>query len=186
MTSNDTDHRRSRRIAPACAVAVLLFLPPLSCAWSPETDQSQFAPLSELARSRQAVVRLYSAPIPGLEAIATHPWFVVKAAGATRFDRWELLSDAGGPYGHVRKNRMAPESGVGAGGVFIVGELIGAEAEPVVEFIEAQSPTYTCRDTYFFLGPNSNTYAQWILDQTGWRLTMPASAIGAGASPDCP
>ena len=102
----------------------------------------------------------------------------MKSAEATSFDRWELWQTAGGPYGHLRRNLQAPESDVGADGVFVVAELVGPAAEPVVDFITDRSPTYPCRNTYFFLGPNSNTYPQWVLDNTGWNAELPATAIG--------
>jgi len=149
-------------------------------------DQSQFEPLASLGTNGEIVVRLYAAPIPNLESIAIHPWFVVKWADETEFDRWEVLQSAGAPYGHVRLNLNSPTSDVGAGGVFVLAELIGPAAESVVAFIETQSPNYSCRDHYIsFPGPNSNTYAQWVLDNTGWAVTLPAAAIGKGVQPNC-
>ena len=127
-----------------------------------------------------------TAPIPGIEIIAIHPWFVVKRAGATRFDRWEVWQTAGGLYGHIRKNRTSNlTGGVGAGGTYIIAELIGAEAEAVVAFIDTQSPDYSCKDNYELLGPNSNTYAQWILDGSGWNVPLPPTAIGKDAPQTC-
>ncbi len=184
---------RSRRRSPRRKTTVLLAIALLgstyatvSCLPPAIPDQAGFAPLADLATTGQAVARLYSAPIPNIEAIATHAWFVVKSAEATSFDRWELWQTAGGPYGHLRRNLQAPESGVGANGAFVVAELIGPAAEPVVDFITDRSPTYPCRNTYFFLGPNSNTYAQWVLDNTGWNAELPATAIGKDAAVDCP
>jgi len=185
---------RPRRSSPRRRTIVLLTIAllgstyaTLSCLPPAIPDQTGFAPLADLATGGQAVARLYSAPIPNIEAIATHAWFVVKSAEATTFDRWELLQTAsGGPFGLVRRNLLAPESGVGADGVFVVAELIGPAAEPVVDFITDRSPTYPCRNTYFFLGPNSNTYAQWVLDNTGWTAELPATAIGKDAAVNCP
>lgn len=157
------------------------------CCLSPAVpDQTGFAPLDELATNGRAVVRLYSAPIPGLGGIATHSWFLIKEADSAVFDRWELWQTAGGAFGHIRRNLLRPESDVGAGGVFVIAELIGDRARPVVAFIRDASPSYPCRNTYFVLGPNSNTYPQWVLDNTGWDVTLPATAIGKDAAVDCP
>jgi len=150
-------------------------------------DQSQFDPLSTLSTEGEAVVRLYAAPIPDIELIATHPWFAVKPADSDTFHRWEVWQTAGGPYGHVRLDLQSPTSDVGAGGTYILAEVIGAEAEPIVAFIEENSPDYVCQDVYaYFPGPNSNTYAQWVLNQTGWRVTLPWTAIGKAYPPICP
>lgn len=142
-------------------------------------DQSIFAALSALRDSGLAIARLYAAPIPGIEFLAIHPWFVVKTADSTSYTRWEVWQDAGGSFGHVRRNLQSAEADVGAGGAYVIAELQGAAAAAVVDFINTQSPTYPCRDNYvLFPGPNSNSYAQWVLDNTGWNATLPPSAIG--------
>lgn len=149
-------------------------------------DQSQFARLETLATSDQAVARLYAAPLAGVESVAVHPWFVVKRAGASEFERWEVWPVLALPYGHVRKNRIPPEADAGAGGVFVVAELIGQPAEPVAQFVQSQSPNYPCRFLYVLLpGPNSSSYAQWILDNTYWNAALPPNAIGRHVPADC-
>jgi len=150
-------------------------------------DQSQFAPLDELATSQSAVARVYAAPIPFIAPIAVHCWFVVKPAGSQSLQRWEVFHVKAGTYGHVFQDAGSPTDHVGAGGTFVVAELTGPAAEPVVEFIQTESPDYTCNDFYVaFPGPNSNSYVQWVLDGTGWDLTLPARAIGKDVEPNCP
>jgi hypothetical protein len=148
-------------------------------------DLPEFASLDELAMSGQAIARVYGAPIPMIEQIAIHTWFVVKTAESETFTRWELWQTSGGPYGHVRRDRRSPEADVGSGGTFVIAEIIGAAAESVVQFIESQSPQYCFRDEYVLLGPNSNTYTQWVLDQTGWSVQLPPTAIGMHVRPIC-
>ena len=149
-------------------------------------DQDRFEPLESLRSSGEAVVRLYAAPLPGIAAIAIHPWFVVKRADSTTFHRWEVWETSAGPYGHVRRDSQPPTAGVGAGGVYVLAELIGPAAEPVIACIEEQSPTYPCRGSYlYFPGPNSNTYAQWVLDSCGWDVVLPSTAIGRDIAPLC-
>ncbi len=149
-------------------------------------DQSVFVPLESLRASGQAVVRVYGRPIAGLEAIAVHPYFVIKTAEATEFDRWEVQAWLGGPYGHVKHNlRDADEEG--KPGVHVIAELIGPEAEAVSAFIETQSPVYPCRDVYvLWPGPNSSSYAQWVLDNTGWDVVLPPTTIGKDVPAVCP
>ncbi len=149
-------------------------------------DQTPFPPLTAFIGSTDAVARLYGATIPGIEAIAIHPWFAIRAAGARTFTRWEVWQDAGGPYGHVRKNLMSASSHVGGGPSFVLAQLRGAAAEPIVEFVETQSPDYPCRNRYvLFPGPNSNSYAQWVLEETGWDVTLPPTAIGKDVPANC-
>lgn len=141
-------------------------------------DQSEFASLDELAESQEPVARLYIAPTAGASFVATHAWFIVKEADVDTFDRWEVSSHSGEPYGYVRKNLREPEEYHSAGGVFVLAELIGEEARAVVEFINQESPRYPCRNLYHYLGTNCNTYAQWVLDQTGWEIELPFTALG--------
>ena len=141
-------------------------------------DQSEFASLDELAESQEPVARLYIAPNAGVGFLATHAWFVVKDADADTFDRWEVSSHRDGPYGFVWKNCREPEEYVTTG-IFILADLVGEEARAVVEFINQESPRYPCRNLYlYYPGPNCNTYAQWVLDQTGWDVELPFTALG--------
>lgn len=150
-------------------------------------NQSQSVPLETLAASGEPVARLYVAPIETLSFLGTHPWFVVKRADALTFDRWEVSWRLGGPYGYVKKNLREPEENVHSGVPIIWAELVGQEAVDVVEFIEEQSPMYPCSRSYLvFPGPNSNTYAQWVIDQTGWDVELPYNARGKDMPLLCP
>jgi hypothetical protein len=178
-----------------CAARVILLSPfLLVTAWASTgcvnaieiPDQSQFAPLEEMAELDEAVARVYVAPVHYLGNFATHTWFVVKEAGSHDFDRWEVSLHHGEPYGYIYKNLREPEQHIGSYGVFVQAELIGEEAEPVVEFVENESPNYPCRDFYFFLpGPNCNTYGQWVLDNTGWDVDLPFTSLGKDAPVNC-
>lgn len=180
---------RAHRLGALAATSVLVTWVALSggCTGGVEVpDQSRFAPLESLRDCGEAVVRLYATPLPGIENLAIHPWFVVKRADATVFQRWEVLPTAAGPYGHVRRDAQLPTADFSAGGTHVLAELIGPEADPVIEFIEERSPTYPCRGCYLYVpGPNSNTYAQWVLSHTGWNVTLPTTAIGKDVAPLC-
>lgn len=153
----------------------------LGCGTVP--DQSAFVALSALTENGLAIARLYAAPLPGIGLIASHPWFVVKRAESHGFDRWEVWPEAGEPFGHVRRNLFPVEGDVDSDGGYIIAELQGDAAEPIVNFIYSQSATYPCRDHYvLFPGPNSSSYAQWVLDGTGWSAMLPPTAIGKDIS----
>ena len=156
-------------------------------AWKGLSDQSRFAPLEDLRTSGQAVVRLYAAPIPSIEWLAVHTWFVIKPARSDTFERWELWQTGGlrpglpggACYGHVYRNLLKLESNCGAGRSYVLAELTGPSAEPIVELIRTQSPDYPWRLRYaYYPGPNSNTYTQWFLDHSAWRVPLPPAAIG--------
>lgn len=199
MPQNDTYPARTGRINARCAgsgLAVLLGLATVASGCIQVPDQQEYAPLYTLLDDSESIVRLYCAPVPGYEDIATHPWFVVKRAGADHFDRWEIASfsdryryelaiRADGVYGNIYNNIAGPDEFFGRAG-WVQAELRGPGAEPIIDFIQTQSPHYPCRNTYtLFPGPNSNTYAQWVLDQTGWDAQLPESAIGREMTPDC-
>ncbi len=179
---------RAGRSLHVPSISIAFAFAAAGCADSFVPEQGQFAPLESLKDSGLSVVRLYAAPLACLETVAVHPWFVVKSADSTSFSRWEVWVQAEQPYGHVRKNMLPPTADLGSGEAYVLAERIGAEADLVVTFIETCSPAYPCRQTYVLLpGPNSSTYAQWVLDCTGWDVTLPPAAIGKDVPPgECP
>lgn len=132
-------------------------------------------------------VELWYAPLPRpLSRFAWHHWFVVRAGSAT--DRWEVWQsqNAGGEsVGHVHKNLMAPERGVGGGDAVHVFTWRGAEAENIVRVLERTRTHYPDRFRYLsFPGPNSNTFVAWVLRRAGLAadaaLLLKRQAIGRG------
>lgn len=122
-------------------------------------------------RDPLTIVELRAAKIPVIGYFAWHHWFVVDRAG--RRDRWEVWQrrDAGGDsWGHLHRNLMPPERGVGWGGSWIAHRWSGGAANELAQRIEAGPETYPFRGCYWFWpGPNSNTYVQWMLGNS-WRL----------------
>lgn len=113
------------------------------------------------------LVELRAAKIPWVGAIAVHYWFVV--VQGDRRDRWEIWQRrgvGGRHWGHLHQNLMAPTSGVGNGGSWCERSWTGAIAARLAQELLASPTTYPHRDRYcYWPGPNSNTYAQWILDR---------------------
>ena len=178
-------HRKESRlvlVARWVVCALLVALPVGGCTNAITVpDQSQFAPLETLADSDEPMARVYISSVKYIGFLATHTWFVIKKADEHTFDRWEISLHVEEPYGYLRLNYREPEMYIGGGEPFILAELVGEEAASVVEFIDQQSPNYPWRWDYFFYpGPNCNTYPQWVLNQTGWDVKLPFTALGWG------
>lgn len=151
-------------------------------------DQSQFAPLVDMAAQDQAFVRLYGDEIAPIQVIAIHLSFVVKTSGSARLQMWELQPGENGPYGHIRLTDSVDIGQQSAffNRAFVLGEIVGDRAQSVADFIQNQSPQYPCRNFYALFGPNSDTYAAWVLQQTGWDVPLSPRAIGKDAAVNCP
>ena len=128
------------------------------------------------------IVELRAAEIPVIGAIAVHYWFAVWSGD--RGDRWEVWQTAGAgghSWGHLHVNLMGPANGVGNGPSWVERTWMGADAEPLAHAIAASPDTYPHRDRYrYWPGPNSNTYAQWILDRAGTGHRLGARGRGRG------
>jgi hypothetical protein len=123
---------------------------------------------------------------------AQHSWFVVNQKG--KLSRWEIFWQAEKPgktsWGHLHKDCWPPAQGIeiffgsdrycwGSKLVGIVGAGDGSLAERMAAFIGRSPETYRHCRQYRLRGPNSNTYAQWVLDafpDSGLRL--PWNAFG--------
>jgi hypothetical protein len=105
---------------------------------------------------------------------AEHHWFVL-GDGSTK-DRWEVWQhrDVGGiSWGHLHKNLLAPEAGVGNGPGRCLMRWDGDRAALLQETIRTSPDVYSWTQRYLvWPGPNSNTYVQWVLGdgyRLGWR-----------------
>lgn len=149
-------------------------------------------------RSDLFQVFLYACPANMPFFFATHPWFVVNKKGeVSRFGkgrhegtRWEAFFEQGRgaiSWGHVHQDALLPFEGIEIWPYSrkyhwrgrLLGYVEGKEgslAHRMAEFIEHSGETYPYSKTYSLFGPNSNTYAQWILNHfpesglyLGWR-----------------
>ncbi len=113
--------------------------------------------------------------------MAIHCWFLSWDAEEGRWHRWEVWQDAdagGESWGHVHKDLLPPDTGVGGGEYEVLHEWTGEEAMRLTAALAA-SPEYPERDRYnAWPGPNSNTYVAWVLRRAGLRLDLPPSAVG--------
>jgi hypothetical protein len=123
------------------------------------------------------IVELRAARIPIIGWFAHHHWFVITRPG--RRDRWEVWQSAragGTAWGHLHRNLLPAERGVGSGPSWILHHWQATPAHDLATLIEASPLTYPYRDRYRpWPGPNSNTYVQWIL---GDRFRLRHHAVG--------
>lgn len=125
--------------------------------------------------------RLYCATLPWpLGLVAAHYWFTV--ADGARCDRWEIWQTAGAGgacVGHLHCNLKAPESGVGGGPARLAAEWRDADAARLRETLEKAHEAYPfCHRYRPWPGPNSNTFAAWVLRRASLDFRLPANAIG--------
>ena len=129
-------------------------------------------------------VELRAARIPGLTGlIADHYWLLVtrglEASSDESCDRWEIWQFARRNdccWGHLHKNLLAPRQGVGNGPSRLIEQWTGDAALRLAAKIEASPQNYPYTETYrYWPGPNSNTYAQWVVAD---KLDLGRRAIG--------
>ena len=130
-----------------------------------------------------AIVRLCYASLPApLTALAIHHWFVVFDPGTVVWHRWEVWQEAdagcGASWGHVHQNLMAMDGSVGGGPGVIEREWRGEAADRLARVL-SNSRHYPERGRYAaWPGPNSNTYAAWVLRQAEIAHDLDPRAIG--------
>jgi len=131
-------------------------------------------------------VFLFTCPanIPGFR----HPWFVLNKKG--NLTRWEVLfeknTDQTG-WQHLHKNLFKPFAGISRfpyskkllRKARLEGYSADDTAKKAIAFIEKSPESYPFRNHYKFFGPNSNTYAQWVLDHNPkFKAKLPNNSLG--------
>ena len=129
-------------------------------------------------------VELRAAKIPGLPGIfADHYWLLVlrdeEGSNNQTCDRWEVWQHPhqnGSCWGHLHKNLLDPYQGVGNGQSRLIQQWVSNDALSIVEKIESSPSNYPFTKKYkYWPGPNSNTFAQWIVSD---KMRLGARAIG--------
>ena len=128
------------------------------------------------------VVQLRCASLPFIFGFfADHYWFVVFEDGTSAGQRWEVwqTKNAGGhSLGHVHRDLKHPDADVGGGPTRIVSEWRGAAAEKLRCVLERPEAYPHCQRYHYWPGPNSNTFAAWVLRQAGIDYPLDGRAIG--------
>ncbi|HUC96503.1 MAG TPA: DUF3750 domain-containing protein [Candidatus Saccharimonadales bacterium] len=142
--------------------------------------------IKRIIKSDSYQVFLFTCPanIPGFR----HPWFVLNKKG--KLTRWEVLFEKnnGQPgWRHLHNNLFAPFAGISRfpysqkllRKARLEGYTNGGDAKKIIDFIEKSPDSYQFRDYYRFFGPNSNTYAQWVLDHNPkFKVSLPDNSLG--------
>ncbi|MGE0708672.1 MAG: DUF3750 domain-containing protein [Planctomycetota bacterium] len=192
---------------PRLAPLLLCLLALAGCATpgaeSSGADTSGAAPHdSDRRPSERDVAQLWYMPLPidGLRHIAVHPYFRVWIPERAEWHEWEIRSNArldaassiaqgDGAWGHIRLSRAGAfptprRHWLGA-------EWRGPEAARLRAALERSPTRYPFRDAYLYWpGPNSNTYARWVLAEAGVGCDLHPHLVGKdfdiarlGASP---
>lgn len=130
-------------------------------------------------KTQEAVVQIYTARAFSWRGyVATHPWIIVKRAGATSFTRYEVMGWGGGPS--LKVNAALPDGYWFGAAPSIMAEYRGAGVDQLIDRIEAAVASYPFKDRYrSWPGPNSNTFLAHVARQVPeLRLDIPANAIG--------
>ncbi len=133
-------------------------------------------------------VFLVASPASLPVSFGIHPWFVLNKKGD--ISRFEIVwqKNLGEPsWGYLYKNLYAPVEGLPVLFFFqefywksrMLGVVEGPLAEKMIDFIEKSPSVYQYCYTYSLLGPNSNTYAQWVIDHfPESNFSLPSNAFG--------
>ena len=108
-----------------------------------------------------------------------------EAHAGNRWEVWQTLGAGGESAGHIHKNLMRPDSGVGGGAAVNAFTWRGTDAENIGRVLHRAWTHYPNRDRYHaFPGPNSNTFVAWVLKRAGLSgdaaLLLGWQAVGRG------
>lgn len=135
------------------------------------------------ATPSEPVVQLRGAPLPPpLNLIARHCWFAAYDPADRRWRRWEVWQFKGADHkswGHLRKDFMHVDAGVGGGPYRVLEEWQGDQARALLAAIEAAQSKYERRDLYIaWPGPNCNSYIVWVLNEAKVSAEIHPLAVG--------
>jgi hypothetical protein len=153
----------------------------VGCATSPQRV-STHAKVDSTKIPSTDVVQLRYATLPsGLSYVAIHYWFAVFTSVEKEWSRWELWQEPGlvpTSWGHIHKNLMHPDSGVGGGAYKIDKEWRGKRAHDIISVLNKPIEYPYFNKYHAWPGPNSNTYAAWILKRAKVPVDLHPMAIG--------
>ncbi|MEK7612910.1 MAG: DUF3750 domain-containing protein [Patescibacteria group bacterium] len=128
---------------------------------------------------------------------AKHPWFVVNKRGV--LSRWEVFwkpNRSKTSWGHLHKDFYSPLQGIEMfffsnkyfwKDSLLLNVIEGNEnsiARQMAEFIENSPQTYPYCYQYALMGPNSNTYVQWVLNKfPESNMRLPWNSFGGNKTP---
>jgi hypothetical protein len=125
-------------------------------------------------------VQLRYATLPSLlRLIAAHYWFVVWDGGEChRWEVWQTKNAGGRAVGHLHCDLKPPDAGVGGGPMRIAAEWTGEEAAALKRVLDNAASYPYCQRYFVWPGPNSNTFAAWVLRKAGNAHRLGPMALG--------
>lgn len=127
-------------------------------------------------------VHLRAARIPWVGFLAWHYWYVIDSDGPQ--ERWEVWQRAGlvpSSWGHLHQNLMPVEAGVGHGPSWLEATWEGPGAQALITVLRQSPQIYPhCYHYRYLPGPNSNTFARWVLHQAQIKHMLNWRALGQG------
>lgn len=151
--------------------------------------------LENLIEKDKYQVLLCSSPANIMVGFAVHTWFLINRKG--KLTRWEVIhlkKDREGSIGYLNKDYFEPFTGIEVWQNYtkyhwkgcVLGMVAGDEhsvAADMLNLIDNSFEEYPSVETYSLLGPNSNTYTQWVLDQfPEAKMYLPWNAFGKNFS----
>ncbi len=136
----------------------------------------------DAATTPGAVIQVYAArAFSWRGAFAVHTWIAVKRPGAPAYTTYEVSGWHFRHGGTTLSVRQGPPDRRWFGAMpRIYVDLRGAEAEALIDSVEAAVKRYPYRDLYrTWPGPNSNTFTAFVAREVpGLGLDLPPTAIG--------
>jgi hypothetical protein len=125
-------------------------------------------------------VELRYASLPSvLGLFAAHYWFVVwDDDECHRWEVWQTKNAGGRSIGHVHCDLKQPDAGVGGGPARIAAEWTGAYAVAIKNVLQDAEAYPYCHRYFIWPGPNSNTFAAWVLRKAGVEHQLGPMALG--------
>lgn len=125
-------------------------------------------------------VELRYASLPSLlRFVAVHYWFVVfDDSGVHRWEVWQTKNAGGRSIGHLHCDLKHPDAHVGGGPTRIAAQWSGEHAMKLKEVLESAQAYPFCHKYWYWPGPNSNTFAAWVLRKAGIRHALGPMALG--------
>ena len=151
-------------------------------------DSANLAPKAQ--DYKEAIVQVYAAKVYGWRGhFADHTWISTKKANADSYTvyqviGWRKLSPKFNSV--VRIEEDLPDRLWFGNKPKILIELRGDSAKPIIDKIHTAATQYPYPDEYDILGPNSNTFTQWISCRIPeLNLKLPFRAIGKNYLKNC-
>lgn len=130
--------------------------------------------------NNQTIVELRAARIPWISLIAVHYWFVI--CQGERHERWEVWqkpNQKAPSWGHLHKNLLPFDRGVGCGESWIEATFADEKAQALITVLQNSPSNYPHHNNYhYWPGPNSNSFVQWVLDQAKLPHHLKPQGIG--------